>query len=92
MRDAADLLSPLKEPRCSSCRKVTPRALPFAGQGSRVTPRRTPLAPQKCASVGAVNVAGIKIAGRYIACGNGTWLGMTNAPAGWGEAAACVRP
>jgi hypothetical protein len=41
---------------------------------------------------GAINVAGIKIAGRYIACGNGTWLGITNAPAGWGEAAACVRP
>jgi hypothetical protein len=27
-----------------------------------------------------------------VACGNGTWLGITNAPAGWGEAAVCVRP
>jgi len=41
---------------------------------------------------GAVNVVGIKIGGRYIACGSGTWLGITNAPAGWGEAVACVRP
>jgi hypothetical protein len=41
---------------------------------------------------GAVNVVGIKIGGRYIACGNGTWLGITNAPAGWGETVACVRP
>jgi hypothetical protein len=42
--------------------------------------------------LGAINVVGIKIAGRYIACGNGTWLGITNALAGRGEAAACVRP
>jgi len=37
-----------------------------------------------------VNVLGITIGGRYIARGNGTWLGITNAPAGWSEAAACV--
>jgi hypothetical protein len=39
-----------------------------------------------------VNAVGIRIGGRYISCGNGTWLAMTNAPAGWGEGVACVRP
>jgi hypothetical protein len=55
------------------------------GSAFRAVRRSNPL--------GAVNVVGIKIGGRYIACGNGTtWLGITNAPAGWGEAVACVRP
>lgn len=39
-----------------------------------------------------VNAIGIRIGGRFISCGNGTWLATTNAPAGWGEAVACVRP
>jgi hypothetical protein len=42
--------------------------------------------------VAAVNATGIRIGGRYISCGNGTWLAITNAPAGWGEPVACVRP
>jgi hypothetical protein len=39
-----------------------------------------------------VNAVGIRIGGRYIACAAGRWLAITNAPAGWGEPVACVRP
>lgn len=38
-----------------------------------------------------VNVLPITIGGRYIQCGAGRWLAITNAPAGWGEAVYCVK-
>jgi hypothetical protein len=38
-----------------------------------------------------VNVVPITIGGRYIRCAASRWLGITNAPAGWGEAVYCVR-
>jgi hypothetical protein len=38
-----------------------------------------------------VNAVGIRIGGRYIACGASHWLALTNAPAGWGESVFCVH-
>jgi len=38
-----------------------------------------------------VNAVGVKIGGRFIACGAGSWLAITNAPAGWGELVSCVH-
>ena len=38
-----------------------------------------------------VNVLPITISGRYIQCGAGGWLAITNAAAGWGEPVDCVK-
>ena len=40
----------------------------------------------------AMNVVPLRIGRRYVLCGANRWLGITNAPTGWGEAVACVRP
>jgi hypothetical protein len=38
-----------------------------------------------------VNAVGIRIGGRYIACGSNRWVAFTNAPTGWGEPVFCVH-
>ena len=38
-----------------------------------------------------LNVVPITIGGRYIQCAPGSWLAITNAPAGWGESVDCVN-
>jgi hypothetical protein len=38
-----------------------------------------------------VNVLPIRIGRRYIQCGAGRWLAITNAAAGWGEPVDCVK-
>ncbi len=55
--------------------------------GEHVCMRAKRFAIHRCSNpLRLVNVLPITIGGRYIQCGAGRWLAITNAPAGWGEA------